>query len=272
MIPGRLGVALLLAVVMWGAYATPAGALDLDPEDYLELDYNPVTFDKTGIQGNETFHAVVSGRVICHQDLPAILPVREAEIDTQVIARHAVSGAEVTLNTGYNIKIKPFPDDAGDYVDISQTVPLQFPSGASSGEYTVIGRITRAKVKFLIGSMDVTEFLPGEHTMGTVTCNIPTETPAPAPPAPTSPEPSTEENTPSPAPAASESPSPTPSPAPASEPGPGSAPSPAVTPTPTQEPEQVVPWWVGPVVFAAIAITVLNIAWFVSQWLKKHVH
>ncbi|MBN1176093.1 MAG: hypothetical protein JXA51_00285 [Dehalococcoidales bacterium] len=256
-----MGIALILAAVMWGAYAIPAGALDLDPEDYLELEYDPITFDKSEITGGEVFQVTISGRVTCHQDLPAILPVREAEIDSQVVARHEETGAQVTLNTGYTVKIKPFPDDAGDSIDISQTVPSQFPSQAVSGNYTVIGRIIKARVKFILGSMDVTEFLPGEQPMGTITYTAPSNNPTPASPAP--PE---QETTPVPEPSDTTSPGNTP--APAGE----SAPQPATTTATMPEPEQVIPWWVGPVVFIAIAVTVLNIAWFISQRLKKRVN
>ena len=249
----RLVAAIVLAAVMWGACALPAAALDLDPEDYLTLEYDPITFDKSEISGGEVFQVTVSGRLTCWQDLPAILPVREAEINSMVIARHEETAAEVTLNSGYNVKIKPFPHDAGEYIDISQSIPMQFPPQAASGNYTVIGSVVSAKVKFILGSMDVTEFLPGEHTMGTVTYTAPPQESAPAAPVPII----------EPAPESSDTPAPTPSPQPAQ--------SPAVTPAPAPEPEQVVPWWVGLVVFAAIVITVLNVAWFLSQWLKKRV-
>jgi len=60
----------MLAAVMWGAYAAPASALDLNPANYFKLTYEPVTFDKTEIAAGETFHAVFKGKASCTKTLP----------------------------------------------------------------------------------------------------------------------------------------------------------------------------------------------------------
>jgi len=243
----------MLVAALFLMSALPAAALDLNPADYFKLSYKPFTFDKTEITGSEAFHVTVTGHITCVQDLPALLPVREAVATSQVIARHTTSGSEVTLNPSYTINVKPFPDREGDTIEISQTVPLQFPVQSASGNYTIIGRILETKVKFIIGSMDVTGYLPQEQPMGTVTFTAPETAPAP------SPEPAAEEDAPSTPPS---------SPIPPAEPEP--VPGPAIAaPSPTSEPEQIIPWWVGLVVFVAIAVTVLNVAWFISQWPKK---
>ncbi len=237
----------MLAAVMWLASSSPASAQELG--DYFQISYDPAVFDKTEVTAGEAFQVVITGRAVCEKDLEwkgLPLPVTKAVIISQVIARHTESGATVVLNPEYIVVIDPFPDREGDTIEITQIVPLKFTTGATSGNYTVIGQIVEAKVKFFLGSIDVTGHLPQEQPMGTVKYTAPETTP--------SPEMATEE-------ASS-------SPAPASEPEPTSSAT-IAPPATIPEPEQIIPWWVGLVVFAAIAVTVLNVAWFISQWLKK---
>ncbi len=232
----------MLAAALFFIGAAPAAALDLNPGDYLQLSYDPITFDKSEVQGDEIFQVTVSGRVVCYKDLPPILPVREAEIKSQVIARHTDSGAEVTLNAEYTVNIKPFPRKAGDTIEINQAVPLQFPSQAESGNYTIIARIVKAKVKFILGSMDVTGYLPREQSMGTVKYNVPgasgVSDTAKANP----------ENVPS---SSTEPPGVT---AP-----PSSSPAPATESTPEPE-EPPTPWWVMLMIIVVIGAGIAGIA------------
>ena len=252
-------MALMLAAAFCFVGASPAGALDLDPADYFKLSYKPFTFDKTEITGSEAFHVTVAGHITCTQNIPFLMPVREAVVTSQVIARHITSGAEVTLNPSYTINVKPFPDREGDTIEISQTVPLQFTTGATSGNYTVIGQIVEAKVKFIIGSMDITSFLPKEQPMGTVKYTAPdsssvqvtTTPPAEATPPPE--QPIIEETSPP-----SDS-----SPTPASETEP--VPSPTVTtPAPTTEPEVILPSWGKLLIIVVAAGGIVG----VSLWLR----
>ena len=258
----RVGAALMLAAVLLFINVSPAAALDLNPKDYFQLEYDPITFDKSEITGDEVFQVTVAGRLTCTQNIPLLLPVREAFVTSQVIAQHTTSGAEVTLNEGYTINVKPFPDREGDTIDITQTAPLQFPVQSASGNYTVIGRILKAEVKFIIGSMDVTSFLPREQPMGTVKYTAPdsssvqvTTTP------PSSTKPPTETTSPS----STEPPAEI---TPAATAPPPSSPTPAASPGP--EPvKSLIPWWVGLIVFIAITTTVFYIIWFLRHRRKE---
>jgi len=215
--------------------------------DYFQISYDPVILDKVEITGDEAFHAIVKGRAVCAKDLEwkgLPLPVTKAVIISQVIARHTVSGATVILNPKYIIEIDPFPDREGDTIEITQTLPLQFTTGATSGNYTVIGQIVQAKVKFFLGSIDVTEYLPQEQSMGTVKYTAPETQPD-----------TVKVNTeiiPTPAEAAP----------------PPSSPTPAAIPSP-EPAAPLLPWWVELIVFIAIATTVFNVAWFLRHGRSK---
>jgi len=225
----RLAVALTLAGALSLMSSSPASAQDLS--ENFQLSYDPVTFDKTEIQGSEVFHATIAGRATCIQDLP--ISASEATLTSQVIAEHVASGTKVTLNSSYTISIKPFPSKKGETAEISQAVPLQFPAQAESGDYNVIGKIIEAKVKVGPIPLDVTGFLPQEQLMGSLkyVAPQPTSTPAPAP-----------------------------APAPALPPAP--APPPTSPPIP---PEHGLAWWVWLIVAVAVATTVMNIIWFLRH-------
>jgi len=172
----RLAVALTLAVFLCLISTPLASAQDL--AEYFQLSYDPVTFDKSEINGSEVFHAAIAGRATCTQDLP--VSVSEASLTSQVVAVHAASGTTVTLYDRYTISIKPFPSRKGETAEISQEIPLQFPALAESGDYNVIGKIVEAKVKVFLGWLPVTEFLPQEQPMGSVKYIAPESTAAPS--------------------------------------------------------------------------------------------
>jgi len=261
-----VGVALMLAAALCSIYASPAAALDINLKDYLQLSYAPFTFDKTEITGSEAFQVTVTGRVTCVQDLPALLPVREAVITSQVIARNTASGAEVTLNPSYTINVKPFPDREGDTIEITLTARLQFPVQSASGNYTVISRILKAKVKFIIGSMDVTSLLPREQPMGTVKYTTPDSSSVQVtttPPAEAAPPSSTKPPTETTSPSSTEPPAET---TPAATAPPSSSPTATINPEPI---EPLMPWWVGLIVLIAIAAIVFYIIWFLRHRRKE---
>ena len=232
----RLVFALIMAVTLCLISTSPTSAQSL--ADYFQISYDPESFDKTEIEGNEVSHGTIAGRATCTRDLP--MNVSEASIVSQVVAIHATSGATVTLNSSYTVNIKPFPSKQGETTEISQVVPLQFPPQAESGDYEVIGKISEAKVKVGPMPIDVTAFLPQEQQMGTLKYTAPesAEIPAEQPPPPT-----TETSAP-------------PAPLPATT----DAINPALMPT-----ETILPWWVWLIVAVAVATTVLNIAWFLSR-------
>ena len=182
-----LAIALILAVSFW--LVSPLSAVAQSVGEYFQISYDPVSFSKDKVEGSEVFQAIIRGHATCIKDLS--VPISEASLTSRVIAKYKVNGTEFTLNSSYIIEIKPFPSKQGDTVEINQVVPLQFPVEAESGDYDVIGRLIKAEVKSLVGSLDVTGFLPQDQLMGSVSYTAlapalsPTSAPTPAPiPAP----------------------------------------------------------------------------------------
>lgn len=237
----RLGIALTLVASL--CLMSPSLTSAQDPSDYFQLNYEPVVFDKSEINGKEIFHITIKGSLTCNQALP--VSVSEVNVVSQVVAEHTSGGVWVTLNPNYTIAIKPFPDKEGETAEIKQSVPLQFPSQAISGDYNVIGKIVEAKAKVSFAWFNATSYLPREQPMGTVKYTAPesTET-TEKPPIPETP------------------PSPQPEPGP---PPPKSTPSVPNIPSPQQEPEPIIPWWVEVIVLIAVATTIFNIVWFLQH-------
>ena len=231
MITWRLAIALIMAVSLWTINPIPTAAQDLS--EFFLLSYEPVTFDKSEINGSEVFHATIAGRATCAQDLP--MSISEASITSQVVAEHVTSGTTVTLNASYTVTIKPFPSKKGETAEINQAVTLQFPAQAESGDYNVIGEIIEAKVKIGFGSLDVTGYLPRMQLMGSLKYSASESTPMPTP-----------------------TPTPTPKPTP--------TPTPTPVPTPTPAPSQSgMAWWVWLIVAVAVATTAANIIWYLRH-------
>jgi hypothetical protein len=217
----RVGAALALAATLLLIKASPAAALDLNPKDYFQLTYDPVTFDKSTITAGETFNAIIKGKASCTKNLP--LPVsHQAVITSRVIARHNISSTSLTLNENYTVTIKPLPGKKGQTYEINQTIPLQMPSNAEPGDYTITGQLIEVKVKILFLWQDITGSFSKEESMGTVKVIAPE--PAPMAPQPTAPE---TPPVPAPSPATTLAPVSTPAPAPATTASPEVVPEPA---------------------------------------------
>jgi len=238
---GRMAAAsLALVLAFYLLRASPALALDINPKDYFNISYDPVTFDKSEVKAGEVFHATIKGHAECYKTLP--LPVGEATITSQVIAENIASGTRLTLNSGYVISIKPFPDKSGETFEINQLIPLQFPEGTWPGAYRIIGKITEAKAKVTFLWQDVTSYFPGEQNMGVVKCIIPEAKPAPIlPPEEIKAEPETQAP-PEPPPAATPA---------AKITTPPKAPTPTANPAPETQ-ESTIPWWVELLIVAAV--------------------
>jgi len=234
----RLVIAVMLAVLVIFSSSLPAAALSI--EEYFQISYDPVGFSKKEVNGSEVFYAMIRGVAVCTQDLP--ISVGEASITSRVVAENTGTGTRVTLNSSYTVTIKPFPSKAGDRVEISQDVPLQFPDQAEAGEYNVIGELIEAKVKVFTW-IDVSEYFSPSQLMVSIkyTALEPAATPEPAP-----------------LPAVA--PAPVPVPAPAHIP----VTVPVPTPAPTPQASSIV-WWVWLIVGVAIATTLLNIIWYLRH-------
>ena len=161
------GLMSVLVSVLCLVSIRPAPIFALSLDDYFS--YNIDTeFSKTEIHGSELFYATVDGTATCTSNLP--LAAIEAQITSRVVAEHQVSGAQVTLNSGYSVTIESFPSVAGETAHTSEVVSLRFPGGSESGVYNVVGELVEARVQFVgIGWLVVTSFLPASQEMGSVT-------------------------------------------------------------------------------------------------------
>lgn len=159
-----LAVALLLALSLVPMDSRPAIALSI--ADYFSYSYT-VQFSKSDIAGGEVFNATVEANATCTNSVP--LAPSEASFTGRIVAIHQASGARVTLNSSYTLPLSPFPARTGDSTQVSQVVPLQFPSGSQSGAYSVAGELIEAKVKVGIIWIPVTGYLPSSQALGSVT-------------------------------------------------------------------------------------------------------
>ena len=184
-------IAFVLAILLCLLSSPPAAAQSV--EEYFQISYEPVSFSKTEIHGDEVFTATIQGRASCIKDLP--MSVSEARITGHVIAEHRVSGTTVTLNSSYTTTIKPFPDKVGDTINMSEVILLQFPSHSESGDYDIIMEIVKAEIPVLLWWVDVKDYLPQgqleEQPMGSLKYIPGDEPPTPTLTPTATPEPST---------------------------------------------------------------------------------
>ena len=178
-------IALTVAVSFWLVSPFPVVAQSVG--EYFQISYDPVSFSKDKIEGSEVFQATIKGRATCTKNLP--VSVSKASLTSRIVAEHAVNGTEFTLNSNYTITIEPFPSKEGDTAEINQVVSLQFPAEAESGDYNIIGRLIEAKVKVIVGSLNVAEFLPPDQLLGSVNYTSLGLPPTPAPTPPSTPAP-----------------------------------------------------------------------------------
>jgi hypothetical protein len=164
-------------LVLWCVVAAVISAIPLlitgsppaaawSAEDYFQISYEPVSYSKTEIHGDEVFYATIEGSATCTNDLP--IPVSALRITARVIAEHNESGNKVTLNSSYTTTIEPFPDSAGETIEISRVIPLKFPPYSESGEYSITGEIEGAQVKALFMWIDVPGDISQDQPMGSL--------------------------------------------------------------------------------------------------------
>lgn len=168
----------LVTVILLCLISSPPAAAQI-AEEYFQISYEPVGFSKTEIHGDEVFYATLQGRATCTKDLP--VSVSEARITGKVIAEHTVSGTTVTLNSSYTTTIKPFPDKAGDTIEINEVIYLQFPNQGESGDYDVIGKLNKVEIPFLFRWVNVRSYLPQDldQLIGTLKYIAGVESPTP---------------------------------------------------------------------------------------------
>jgi len=160
----RISIALFMALFLFSVFPGSASALGID--DYFLYSYD-VQFSKTEITGSESFSATVTVDATCKKNLPLPVPVSEALISGRIVAENQASGTRVTLNSNYSLSISPFPGKAGETKSVGITIPLQFPSGSTSGNYSILAELTEARVKAIIW-IDASGFLASEQAVNTV--------------------------------------------------------------------------------------------------------
>lgn len=180
-------IVFLAVACLWLGKPLPVAAQSL--AEYFKFEYNSANLSQSNVIGDAAFFDTVSAYVTCIKDLP--LSVSEASITSRVVAEDPVKGTVVTLNPGYTVTIAPFPSKEGDTRALSQTVPLRFPPGIESGDYTITAQLVDAKVKAFFW-VSVKEFLPQSQVIGSVkyTAAASSPAPSPAPPTPVAPVPS----------------------------------------------------------------------------------
>ncbi len=181
------GLALTIALVLVssGLTAGGSGVAAFNPGDFFSYTYS-VELTRSEVGTGQSFSALVQGRATSKGDLP--LKPNRGEVTTMVVAYHEVSGAEVTLNTGYMMTIDPFPAEKGDTFEAEMEVSLQFPPGSEFGVYQVVGKLVRARVTHIPGVwISVTKYLPRSQVLSTV--NYVETWPPPEEPDPPAPEP-----------------------------------------------------------------------------------
>ncbi len=171
----RVVIALIFILPLCLIGSPPAAAQGA--EDYFQISYEPFSYSKTEIHGDEVFYATIQGSATCTNDLP--LPVSEARITIRVIAEHTESGNRVTLNSSYTATIESFPDRAGETIEISRVIPLQFPAHSESGDYRIIGEIEEAKVKAIFFWIDIPGDISQDMPMGSLRYIADGESPTP---------------------------------------------------------------------------------------------
>ncbi len=137
-------------------------------EDFFCFTYQ-AQLSETEISKGETFLALINSKVIYKGNLP--ISPRGARITSRIVARRELdndeAGNDIILNPGYTLDVNPFPR-RGEQIELSSTVPLQFPPESEPGVYQVVGVLESARL--IIGpiSISATRYLPQLQVLGKV--------------------------------------------------------------------------------------------------------
>ncbi|HXL02852.1 MAG TPA: hypothetical protein PK016_07050 [Candidatus Atribacteria bacterium] len=136
--------------------------------DFFSFTYQ-AQLSETEISKGETFFALIKSEVIYKGNLP--ISPRGARITSRIVARRELdnneAGNDIILNPGYTLNVNPFPR-RGEQIELSSTVPLQFPPESEPGAYQVVGVLESARL--IIGpiSISATRYLPQLQVLGKV--------------------------------------------------------------------------------------------------------
>lgn len=142
--------------------------------DFFSFTYQ-AQLSETEISKGETFFALINSKIIYKGNLP--ISPRGARITSRIVARRELDNNlgndevndDIILNPGYTLNVNPFPR-RGEQIELSSTVPLQFPPESEPGVYQVVGVLESARL-IIIGpiSISATKYLPKFQVLGTVT-------------------------------------------------------------------------------------------------------
>lgn len=136
--------------------------------DFFSFTYQ-AQLSETEISKGEAFFALIKSKVIYKGNLP--VSPRGARITSRIVARRELdngeAGNDIILNPGYTLDVNPFPR-RGEQIELSSTVPLQFPPESEPGVYQVVGVLESARL--IIGpiSISATRYLPQLQVLGKV--------------------------------------------------------------------------------------------------------
>ena len=169
----------LPAVVLAALLAASAGqtvALDLDPFEYYEFDYD-IAFSDDTVEPEQPFTVTLSIDIRCINDMP--IGAKQAAVEVDITAHPFGPGDEIALLDGFGIQVDDVPDWAGDTLSVSESAEMSFPAGAVQGQYEIAAEVRHVS----IDGWNVTPLIPRDYKtipFGSIAC----EHYEPAPPQP----------------------------------------------------------------------------------------
>lgn len=178
--PVRLGGGLVLLALLAALAPCPVFALDLNPLDYYDIDYQ-IVFSDDEVEPAEEFAVTVGAAVRCTADLP--FGADEATVVVSGVARLESADVEYVLLDDFELVIPDVPDWQGDTFEMEETVELLFPGDAVPGTYEIVATLERVS----IDGWNITGFVPAGYRslpigpIAVATAEGETEPPTPPP-------------------------------------------------------------------------------------------
>lgn len=154
-------VALSLALALTAFSPQPASALSFS--DFFSTSYH-ITLSTSEVTEGQSFSAMATGTIVCKNNLPVIID--SVTIQGRIIAQPQAGGSAVTLNANYTVTITPVPTQAGQQAQVTQEIPLSFPTGSVYGTYTITGQLVDAIIQ--PGGLSVKDLMPQTQSIGSV--------------------------------------------------------------------------------------------------------
>ena len=148
---------ILLSVItcLFHTSAPSIAALDMNPYNYFDIDYN-TDLSKTDVNAGEVFSLSIEGTATCTKNLP--VGIDQADLTLRISAYDENSNTEITLTDDFVISIEQFPERKGTSSQFVQSIDMVFPHDSNDGKYEIVGQLVSAR----IDGWDITEFIPSE--------------------------------------------------------------------------------------------------------------